>query len=108
MKQVKQGFKITRGKGFHITFKNGVTVSVQFGLYNYRLHYNSDADNNEQLMKDGMLESPDAEIAIFDAKGKWLTNKWQEGLSDDIKGYVEPGEVLDALIWAEKYKKKEI
>ena len=28
-------FKITRGTGFHLTFSNGVSVSVQFGKGSY-------------------------------------------------------------------------
>lgn len=32
-------FRITGGKGFHIKFANGWTVSVQFGLYDYGDYY---------------------------------------------------------------------
>lgn len=32
-------FRITRGKGFHVSFPNGYTVSVQFGPGNYCDHY---------------------------------------------------------------------
>jgi len=31
----KPGFAINRGKGFQVTFENGYTVSVQFGLGSY-------------------------------------------------------------------------
>ena len=33
-------FRITDNKGFHLTFKNGVTISVQFGIGNYGDNYN--------------------------------------------------------------------
>lgn len=32
-------FGITDGKGFHVTFENGWTISVQFGPCNYGDHY---------------------------------------------------------------------
>ena len=32
-------FKITEGKGFHMTFDNGCTVSVQIGRGNYGGNY---------------------------------------------------------------------
>ena len=28
-------FRITSGKGFHLTFNNGITISVQWGKMNY-------------------------------------------------------------------------
>ena len=37
-------FKITEGKGFHITFANGYTVSVQFGPDNYCDHYHKNSE----------------------------------------------------------------
>lgn len=41
-------FKITGSKGFHITFKNDVTVSVQFGWGNY---CNTYPDNEDMFTK---------------------------------------------------------
>ena len=39
----KEGFKISNGTGFHITFANGITVSVQFGYATY----SGNKDNRE-------------------------------------------------------------
>jgi len=42
MKQTKnKSFSISNNKGFHITFENGWTVSVQFGAGNYCDNYHS-------------------------------------------------------------------
>ena len=72
-------FKITDGKGFHITFKNGVTVSVQFGYGNY-----------------------DAEIAIWNKQGKWITRDIV-GHDDNVKAHVSPDELLSYLEKAKIY-----
>lgn len=78
------GFKITSGKGFHITFANGWTVSVQFGYGNYCENYsNRDADNEE-------CTSRDAEVAAWDADGKWL----RLAEHDDVIGRQSPADVL--------------
>jgi len=60
-------FRITYGKGFGITFLNGWTISVQFGVGNY-------ADNYEMHMDDwreanrlaGEQGSHTAECAVID------------------------------------------
>lgn len=48
MKASKRGFKITSGKGFHITFDNGYTVSVQFGPYSYCDHYGEENAGSDE------------------------------------------------------------
>jgi hypothetical protein len=62
--------------GFHITFKNGYTISVQFSKNNY-------SDGGETT----------AEIAAWDADGKWM--KLSE--HDDVRGWCSPDEVLDYM-----------
>lgn len=111
-------FKITHDSGFHITFDNGVTVSVQFGWGNYCSEYPNNKDMfdekinliqgwNDPLPLNG---SPDAEIAIFYDKGdgEWLTKKFAKYLrkeyGDDVMGFVKPDVVLKALNWASKLK----
>lgn len=66
-------FKITLGKGFHITFpENGFTVSVQFGFGNY-CENQHDMELKEYLPDRSKLKSriacPNAEVAIFDKLG---------------------------------------
>lgn len=68
------GFRITDGKGFHIAFHNGWTISVQFGSGSY-IAKNSErrfevADfSDENQIKRGAEGSPDAEIMIFTPDG---------------------------------------
>ena len=96
------GFKITDNKGFHITFRNGVTVSVQFGGGSYCQNYN---DNIVPNPEDKTCVN--AEIAIWDKTGRWLTKEFRPDINDDVIGWVLPDEVLKALIWAEAYVPKE-
>ena len=94
------GFGVNQNKGFHITFRNGVTVSVQFGGGNYCQNYDDAIVSN--LPKGA--ESIDAEIAIWDKNGKWLTKEFRPNINDDVIGRVLPDEVLKALNWAEAYE----
>ena len=87
------GFKTNDDKGFYITFKNGYTVSVQFGYGNY-------CDNFTRNPNVKNPESKTAEIAIWDKDVNLLTSKWS-GKQDDVEGYLTPKQVLDALVWAE-------
>lgn len=64
--------------GFHMTFANGWTVSVQFGKGNYisdRAHTG---------------KSVDAELAAWDADGNWY--KFDSG--DTVSGWNKPDDVL--------------
>ena len=67
--------------GFHMTFANGWTVSVQFGKFNYI----SDRGHHGQ--------SVDAEIAAWDKDGIWYV------FGDDgkVKGWVKADEVADFM-----------
>jgi hypothetical protein len=62
--------------GFHITFENGYTVSVQFGKGNY-------SDQGETT----------AEVAAWGPDRKWV--KLSE--YDDVKGWCTPNEVLEIM-----------
>jgi len=86
------GFKIIRSDGFHITFENGVTVSVIFGDGAYCNHIRSDGEN------------VDAELAIWINNKQWITREFYPDIDDDVIGHVSPKEVLKALIWAEAYR----
>ena len=62
--------------GFHITFENGYTVSVQFGKVNY-------SDQGETT----------AEVAAWDPDGEWV----RLSEHDIIKGWCAPNEVLEIM-----------
>lgn len=57
--------RITARKGFQMTFENGWTVSVQFGGGNYCANRNAPIPS----VKDE--ESSNAEVAAWDAEGRW-------------------------------------
>ena len=76
-------FDITAQKGFHITFENGWTVSVQFGRGNYCQNYNLSS-------MAPVLGSSDAEVAAWDAKNKWF--EFEDGNS--CQGNMKADEVL--------------
>ena len=75
-------FKITSGKGFHMTFDNGYTVSVQFGAGNY-------GDNYDLSFDDPILPSRLAEFAAWGSDNEFLTIE-----GDEIHGYCTTKEVL--------------
>jgi hypothetical protein len=72
-------FKVTENKGFTITFENGYTASVQFGVGNYC--ENRFKDKSED-------KSCDAEVT------HWKTDR---GSIQDVRGWQSPKEVLEYL-----------
>lgn len=99
------GFSITHASGFHITFSNGYTLSVQFGIGNYCEHYpemlNGSGEIIERMSQPRKAEtwrSKDAEIAILDPKGELVTFS-EIGLDEEekVKGYVHPEQVADYI-----------
>jgi len=114
-KKELEGYKITGNKGFHLTFANGVTVSVQWGIGSY--------GSNHNLLDDDMFEkkwfedaksgfhSPvpsasTAEVAVWDKDGKWITQKCcpKHLNPDDVVGYVTPDDLYIILQRARRYK----
>jgi hypothetical protein len=79
--------RITANKGFQLTFENKLTISVQVGSMNYCSRKNINAGYGDEMKAD-FIESPDAEIAIWDDKGNWL-----DFGSDQVKGYVPVDEI---------------
>lgn len=85
--------KSTKNKGFHMTFKNGITISVQFGYTNYcsrKSEYPFDSSKLEEQdeMRQHIIESETAEVAIWDKEGKWF--KFE---TDTVKGWVDANTV---------------
>lgn len=101
----KEGkFKITRGKGIHITFQNGYTVSVQWGFGNYCRNGGNLVliDDNPKRPYEMNLESPDAEVAVWKTFGEFIDLP-QFGI-DQVGGWKSPEEVLEILNWAKEQK----
>jgi hypothetical protein len=95
-------FRITDGKGFHITFPNGVTLSTQIGYENYCENYKITEDFEKQINKNDW-ESKDCEIAIWD-KNRWLTNKILNN-GDDVEGHVKIDRWLEIFEKCKNYKR---
>ena len=82
-------FRITRGKGFHMTFDNGWTVSVQWGTGNYGSHYMAPESLTDE--EAGAIGSTTAEVAAWDKNRKWYQVSEH---SDTVQGYMSTDEVL--------------
>ena len=84
-------FQISDQKGFQITYKNGYTVSVQFGGGNY-------CTNRDLPIEDygkSVPPSDTAETALMTKDG------FVSYQGDDVQGYMSPSEVLKLMIHAE-------
>lgn len=85
-------FKTTGPNGFHITFDNGWTASVQFGWGSY-------SDNKKKNMNEifdleaDLGGSTTAEIAAWNKSGHW--HEFEEG--DNVRGYVFANDVLEFM-----------
>lgn len=107
------GFKIINSKGFHITFKNKITVSVQFGSLNYCENYPHnevpEISLNESWSRENKIfaerGTKDAEVAIMDKSGNFITQKYLKSIgekSDDVIGFQTPAQVLEIMNWAKE------
>ncbi len=85
----------TRNKGFQMKFDNGLTISVQIGTMSYCSRRSFDLDA-ESEMKIHIVESQDAEIAIWNE-----TDQWFDFGTDQVKGWCSADEVAD---WIHKVK----
>ena len=84
-------FQISDQKGFQITYKNGYTVSVQFGGGNY-------CTNRDLPIEDygkSVPPSDTAETALMTKDG------FVSYQGDDVQGYMSPSEVLKLMVHAE-------
>jgi len=86
-------FKTNQNKGFTMTFKNGITISVQFGAGNYCERRNLTAPIQGEMQMN-TVESKTAEIAIWDKEGTWFSFG-----HDTVKGWVEADEVATWIIF---------
>jgi hypothetical protein len=91
-------FKVSQGKGFQMTFANGWTVSVQWGIGNYCDHYplplRAGEDYDRANRDAGSNGSATAEIAAWDANKVWHRF---ENDDDTVKGYCTPDEVAEFI-----------
>lgn len=91
------GFTACFNHGFHMAFKNGLTISVQWSSGNYCSRKSFDRSHRDDL-KNSITESPDAEIAIWDTHNNWY--QFGPNEHDQILGWLSPDDVatwIDAV-----------
>lgn len=113
------GFQITSGKGFHLTFPNGVTLSTQIGGGNYCSNRDypitpmpyTDKNYLKNIME--LPPSSNCEIMVWIGEGddqKTLTRKITKRTckmacgDDDVIGYVGFEDWLKIVNWCKNYK----
>ena len=74
-----------------MSFENGLTISVQFGVRNYCSARDFDASFGDEK-KQTVWESADCEIAIISKK-----EMWHNFGDDEVKGWVSADEVAEKL-----------
>ena len=105
-----KSFASFKNKGFHLIFPNGVTLSTQFGNYNYCEHsvnYSKQPNyDHEAPIKAGFWESNDAEIAIWkNGTETWLTKECPFcGNEECVDGYVDMKKWLKILKWCVEHE----
>jgi len=91
----EKAFRITEGKGFHMSFDNGLTVSVQWGYGNYSDNRNIEINHNN-------LESSCAEVLVYYSEGEQENCTEMFGMKD-CDGWVSAERVAkliyDVSIW---------
>jgi hypothetical protein len=87
-------FNTARANGFHMTFVNGLTVSVQWGFGTYSDNY----DNSDALYRLGMA-STTAEIAVLGKDGEFIDPAifGIENGDGDVAGSLSANEVADFI-----------
>lgn len=98
----RKAFKNNHGRGFHLTFPNGVMLSTQFGWGNYCENYDSKFPVGVEMEKTDW-ESNDAEIAIIAPDGKWITSEWSKN-DDTVQGRVDMERWLSAFDFCRNWK----
>lgn len=111
-------FKITEGKGFHITFANGVCLSVQFGRGSY-CENKVMGDVKEQIryremIEENSIQSFNAEIGIW-IKGRkgWITPEiyrkiYKRKLKYNlVAGWIDADDFAKFVYYCQKYKVRE-
>lgn len=95
---MKKGFVSTMRKGFHMTFPNSLTVSVQWGAGNYCDNHCPE-DMDFTFSKDA--ESDTAEVAVIDSYGEFIDPQrfFDYEIHSDgmVAGYLDPSQVVELL-----------
>lgn len=115
-----KGFKVTGGKGFHLTFENGITISTQFGGGNYCDNHDYPitsmpySTESQYKLEAETPTCPNAEIMIWIGKGskekdtitQEVVNKvlGRNTSGDTVEGYIEVEEWIQIINYLQEYK----
>jgi hypothetical protein len=94
-------------KGFTLTFKNGHTVSVQFGPSNY-CDKQSPTLPSSICMKTESWKAGTAEVAAWDATEDWVTRNYPRPGGKpvgEVIGHLDADEVADFIAWVQSLPK---
>lgn len=97
-------FTITNHKGFHMTFENGWSISVQWGPGNYTVPRDY-AEPFDAPVKSKFYSKQKAEIAIRNPQGDFNPPS-RKLWGDDVLGQVSTDEVLHWMKWTASRKNK--
>lgn len=86
-------FSICDNKGFHVTFPNGYTVSVQFGPGNYGSNHAETFSTSGNVPMSAEL----VETALLAPNGDFVAYK-----DADVQGYQTASDVLELFNYASK------
>ena len=89
---MNKAFKITNGRGFHITFRNGYTLSVQWGPANYADNYHARLGSD---IRCGARGSDTAECAVINPAGEFVE---LPGRADKIGSYMTAEQVATLMV----------
>jgi hypothetical protein len=97
-------FRITNSKGFHMTFANGITISVQFGPGNYCENRDKRDAYPYKPVSAEDVQCKNAEIGIWAADGAWCTRQAVKDVTeqeayDDVEGWLTTNEVAKYIAW---------
>lgn len=95
---INKSFVSTMRKGFHMTFKNGLTISVQWGAGNYcDNHFPENLDF--PFSKDA--ESNTAEVAVFGSQGQIIDPqtfvKYDLQSDGEVAGWLDADQVAELI-----------
>lgn len=103
--KIRKGFQISHGKGFHMTFANGWTISVQWGPGNYCDHYDRFTGHGEfeKTERDcGTEGSMTAECAAINPDNELVEHPGSGG--DTVSGRQTSDQVLTLMKWVAQQK----
>jgi len=101
-------FNSVYNRGFKMTFENGITISVQWGEGNYCEREGWQTDLMADCKK-SQTKSTDAEVAIWDDCGNWITKEafsevYGKDLDDEVEGYLTTDQIAELIQWAKSRK----